>query len=149
MERKEKQPILGVFQHKPRFLNNGGGSCPHMRINFFFKLIIWNFNIFFFMPKTIKQKKFNLKEKKWGAEIWGRSDFWKMGLICNFLTYEVILANDSSKCSYLEILKTYIKRIGLVVVNDIFTSRLTFDISITYLNYLQIILFSQTWMLNI
>ena len=98
MERKKKQPILGVFQHKPRFLNNGGGSCPHMRINFFFKLIIWNFNIFFFMPKTIKQKKRNLKEKKWGAEIWGRSDFWKMGLIRNFFIYEAILANDSSKC---------------------------------------------------
>ena len=38
------------------------------------------------MPKTIKQKKLNLKEKKNGVQS------------RNFLIYESILANDSSKC---------------------------------------------------
>ena len=51
------------------------------------------------------------------------SDSEKCYFIHYFFVYEVILTNDSSKCSYLQLLKTYIDRIVLLVENGIFSSR--------------------------
>ena len=54
-----------------------------------------------------------------------------------FYVFDAISAKDGSKCSYLQVLKTYINRIGILVENTIFTSRLRYDTSITCMFYLQ------------
>ena len=40
-----------------------------------------------------------------------------------FFVYEAILTNNSSKCLYLRVLKTYIKSIKLLVKNGLSTNR--------------------------
>ena len=97
-ERDWSYPFWGNFLDFRDFWRVGG-SRTRVRVGVFFEISIWSFDLFFFMPDHVKEKKReNEIEKKWGAGVCGRYDFWKIGLIRYFFVYGAILANDGSKC---------------------------------------------------